>query len=153
MPDINQQLVLDEVQVRLLERAELPRCQRLLTQHHYLGSIKPVGERLYYVATDARGTWLAVLVFSAPAKHLKHRDRWIGWTPAQQARRLSLVVNNSRFLLLPDQTVPNLGSKVLGLVLDRLSADWQARYGHPVLVVETFVDPEQFCGTVYTING
>jgi hypothetical protein len=56
-------------------------------------------------------------------------------------------------LLLPEQTVPNLGSKVLGLVLDRLSADWQARYGHPVLVVESFVDPEQFCGTVYTANG
>jgi hypothetical protein len=34
-----------------------------------------------------------------------------------------------------------------------LSADWQVRYGHPVLVVETFVDPQQFCGTVYTANG
>ena len=39
------------------------------------------------------------------------------------------------------------------LVLARLSQDWQARYGHPVLVVETFVDPDQFCGTVYTANG
>jgi hypothetical protein len=47
----------------------------------------------------------------------------------------------------------NLGSRVLRLTLARLSADWQARYGHPVLVVETFVDPEQFCGTVYRANG
>jgi hypothetical protein len=66
---------------------------------------------------------------------------------------LSLVVNNIRFLLLPDQTFPNLGTRSLRLVLARLSQDWQARYGHPVLIVETFVDPEHFCGTVYTANG
>jgi hypothetical protein len=64
-----------------------------------------------------------------------------------------MVVNNSRFLILPQAHVPNLGSRVLRLTLDRLSADWQARYGHPVLVVETFVDPEQFNGTVYSANG
>jgi hypothetical protein len=84
---------------------------------------------------------------------LKLREKWIGWTSAQARRRLSLVVNNSRFLVLPYKTVPNLGTKTLRLVLERLSDDWQARYGHPVLVVETFVDPEQFCGTVYTANG
>ena len=63
------------------------------------------------------------------------------------------MVNNSRFLILPQAHCPNLGSRVLRLTLDRLSADWQARYGHPVLVVETFVDPEQFNGTVYTAKG
>jgi hypothetical protein len=66
---------------------------------------------------------------------------------------LSLVANNIRFLLLPDRTFPNLGTRSLRLVLARLSQDWQARYGHRVLIVETFVDPEQFCGTVYTANG
>jgi hypothetical protein len=64
-----------------------------------------------------------------------------------------LVVNNSRFLILPHAHVPNLGSRVLRLTLDRLSADWQAQYGHPVLVVETFVDPDQFDGTVYSAHG
>jgi hypothetical protein len=44
------------------------------------------------------------------------------------------VTNNARFLLLPDRTCPNLASQTLRLVLARLSADWQARYGHPVLV-------------------
>src|SRR3990172_3342981 len=97
---------LDQVQVRLAERSELQRVNRLLAAHHYLGSLQPVGERLHYVATDARDDWLAVLVFSAPAKHLKHRDRWIGWTGAQRHRRLSLVTNNSRFLLLPNRTGP-----------------------------------------------
>ena len=153
LPSPEDQTVLDGLRVRLVESDELEHCHQLLDQHHYLRSPKPVGERLYYVATDARGKWLGLLVFAAAAKHLRHRDRWIGWTDAQRERRLSLVVNNIRFLLLPDQTFPNLGTKALRLVLARLSSDWQARYGHPLLVVETFVDPDQFCGTVYTANG
>lgn len=152
-PRPEEQSVLDRLQVRLLDSAELKRCQDRLEEHHYLGSVKPVGERLYYVATDHQGEWLALLVFAAAAKHLKHRDRWIGWTDVQRERRLPLVVNNVRFLLLPDQTFPNLGTRVLRMVLARLSEDWQRAYAHPVLVVETFVDPEQFCGTVYTANG
>jgi hypothetical protein len=153
LPSAEQQAVLDQLQVRLLEPKELSRCNRSLDKHHYLKRIRPVGERLYYVATDAQGQWLALLVFSAAAEHLKHRDGWIGWTAHQRQRRLRLVVNNSRFLVLPQGTVPNLGSKVLRMVLERLSDDWQNRYGHPVLIVETFVDPEQFCGTVYTVQG
>ncbi len=144
---------MDQVKIRLLDAAEYSRFQALFAPHHYLGKIKPVGERLCYVATDAQGQWLALLVFNVAAKHLKHRDRWIGWTPAQRERRLRLVTNNSRFLLLPERTVPNLGSKVLGLVLGRLSQDWQTRYGHPVVVVESFVDPQQFDGTVYSAQG
>lgn len=148
------QALLEQVQVVLVPDPQpRRRFQRLLQQRHYLGGLKPVGEQMYYVAVDAQGRWLALLIFSAAAKHLKHRDQWIGWTRAQCDRRLSLVVNNSRFLILPEARVHNLGSRVLRLTLDRLSADWQARYGHPVLIVETFVDPEQFCGTVYTANG
>ena len=145
--------MLDTVKVRLLEAEEHRRFQALLAKHHYLGRIKPVGERLCYVATDEQGQWLGLLVFNGAAKHLKHRDHWIGWTPLQQDRRLRLVANNSRFLLLPDRTVPNLGSKVLGLVLSRLSEDWKTRYQHPVVLVESFVDPEQFDGTVYSAQG
>lgn len=145
---------LDDIKIlQLAELGDQRRLQWLLRKHHYLGSLKPVGERMFYAAVDAQGHWLAVLVFSAAAKHLKHRDQWIGWTRAQRERRLSLAVNNSRFLILPHRRQPNLGSRVLRLTLDRLSEDWQARYGHPVLVVETFVDPEQFQGTVYTAQG
>lgn len=148
------QALLKEVRVVLVtDPKERRRFQGLLARHHYLGRIKAVGEQLYYAALDAQGRWLALLLFSAAAKHLKHRDQWIGWTRAQRERRLALVVNNSRFLILPETTVPNLGSRVLRLTLDRLGGDWQARYGHPVLVVETFVDPAQFCGTVYTASN
>src|ERR1041384_8646914 len=152
-PGPEDQAVLDRLQVHLLAAEDLARCNQLLDEHHYLGSPKPVGQRLYYVVTNPQGQWLALLVFAAAAKHLKYRDRWIGWTDVQRERRLSLVANNIRFLLLPDQTFPNLGTRVLRLVLARLSQDWQKAYGHPVLVVETFVDPEQFCGTVYTAQG
>jgi len=153
VPTPDEQGLLASLQVRLLEPAELARGHQLLDQHHYLKSPKPVGERLYYVVTDGQGGWMALLIFAAAARHLRYRDRWIGWTDAQRERRLSLVANHIRFLLLPDRTFPNLGTRSLRLVLARLSQDWQARYGHPVLIVETFVDPEQFCGTVYSANG
>lgn len=150
---VDQQRLLDGIHLRLLAPEELPRSQQLLDQHHYLGSLKPVGERLQYAVTDARGDWLGVLVFCAAARRLRPRDQWIGWSEEQRRRRLPLVVSNTRFLLLPHKTVPNLASKTLRLVLSRLSDDWQNRYGHPVLLVETFVDPEHFAGTLYTASG
>lgn len=153
MPVAEEQQLLDQLQTRLVEPEEIGRFNELLDQHHYLGSLKPFGERLYYAVTDAQGQWAALLLFSAASKHLKLREQWIGWSAEQARRRLSLVVNNSRFLVLPDKAAPNVASKALRLVLERLSEDWQARYGHPVLVVETFVDPQLYCGTVYTANG
>jgi hypothetical protein len=65
-----------------------------------------------------------------------------------------LVVNNSRFLVLPERPrYPNLASRILGLTLKRLSADWQERWGHPVLVVESFVDETRYRGTCYRACG
>lgn len=147
-------LDLRQVKACLLTPAkERARARRLLNKHHYLGDVRAVGEQLFYAVTDENDQWLGVLVFCAASRRLRARDTWIGWTEEQRRRRLPLVVNNCRFLLLPDKTVPNLGSRALRLTLDRLSADWEQRYGHPVLLVETFVDPEQFCGTVYTAQG
>ena len=145
---------LEEVRLVLVtDPAERRRFRELVTEHHYLHNCRAVGEQLYYAAQDAQGRWLALLLFSAAANHLKHRDQFIGWTDPQRARRLSLIVNNTRFLILPGPQVANLASRVLRLILARLSEDWQARYRHPVLLVETFVDPGQFCGTLYTANG
>lgn len=153
LPSPDQQSLLDGIQICLLDKTDLPRCDALLAQHHYLGTLQPVGERLHYALTDARGDWLGVLVFCAAARRLRPRDQWIGWSDEQRRRRLSLIVSNTRFLLLPDKTVPNLASKTWRLVLSRLSHDWQLRYGHPVLIVETFVDPAHFSGTLYTASG
>jgi len=142
------------IQIQLLPTSKArARARRLLTKHHYLGDVRAVGEQLFYAITDDRGDWLGVLVFCAASRRLRARDRWIGWSEEQRRRRLPLIVNNCRFLLLPHKTFANLGSRALRLTLDRLSADWQQRYGHPVVLVETFVDPERFCGTVYTASG
>jgi hypothetical protein len=142
------------VQIQLLSSPQdKARAHRLLAKYHYLGDVRAVGEQLFYAITTGHGDWLGVLVFCAASRRLRARDRWIKWSEEQRRRRLPLVVNNCRFLLLPHKTFPNLGSRSLRLVLQRLSTDWQARYGHPVVLVETFVDPEQFCGTVYTANG
>ena len=73
--------------MQLAERSELPRLNRLLDEHHYLGSLKPMGERLYYLATDVPGRLLAVLVFSTAAKHLRARDQWIKWSNEQRRLR------------------------------------------------------------------
>ena len=145
--------VLKRVVVRLLRDEERERFNRHLENEHYLESSTLVGRWLRYVA-EVDGQWVALLTFSAAALHIKARERWIGWSPRQRARRLGFVVNNSRFLVLPErQRYPNLASRVLGLCLRRLSHDWQEQWGHPVLVVESFVDESQYRGTCYKACG
>lgn len=61
------------------------RCFDLLpTKHAYLGAVKPVGERLHGVATDAQDRGSALLLFSAPARHVKCREQWIAWSSEQR---------------------------------------------------------------------
>jgi len=141
-------LDLREIVVRPVGSDDEPRYQELLGQHHYLGALPKISETLWYVASE-REEWVALLSFSASALKCAVRDRWIGWNFRQRYRRLKLVVNNSRFLILPDGHVKNLGSRVLALCQRRLSRDWEARFGHGVLLLETFVDPQRFRGTVY----
>ena len=145
--------VLARVTVRLATEDELGQFNYYLREEHYLESSRFAGQSLRYVA-ELDGQWVALLTFSAPALHLKAREQWIGWSPRQRARRLGLVVNNSRFLVLPErQRYPNLASRVMGLVLRRLSGDWQERWSHPVLVVESFVDESRYRGTCYRACG
>ena len=144
--------MLQGVELRLLRPEERARFDELLVQKHYLKSARLVGEQLRYVA-EYHGQWVALLAWSAGSFHLRARELWIGWTAAQKKRRLPLVANNSRFLVLTDPPVPNLASRLLKLCLDRLGGDWQAAYGHEVLVAESFVDGQQFLGTCYKASG
>ena len=144
---------LSQVNVRLLESGERERFDGLLESEHYLHSARVGGPSLRYVA-EVDGQWVALLVFSGAAPHTKARETKIGWTPRQRARRLCWVVNNSRFLVLPErQHYPNLASRVLGLGLKRLNADWQQQWGHPVVLVESYVDESQYRGTCYRACG
>lgn len=152
-PTASEQEVLGGFQICLLtKKSDLKRFDGLMVKHHYLQSATLVGEHLRYVAVY-RGQWLALASFSAAAYHLRYREQFIGWTPEQRRRRLALVANQSRFLVLPDCHYPNLPSRMLKLLLSRLSDDWQERWGHPVALVETFVDPEYFRGTTYKVSG
>jgi hypothetical protein len=120
-----------------------------LAQFHYLGYRGTVGENLQYTLTDASGRLLACLLFGSPAWKCRARDEFIGWTPQQRQERLGLVTNNTRFLILPHVKVEHLASWTLGRVLRRLSQDWQRKYGHAIVLVETFVERERFAGTSY----
>ena len=137
-----------EIVVRPVRPSEEEQYQGLMEEYHYLGSLRKIGETLWYVATW-QDAWAALVSFSASAWKCGVRDRWIGWDFRHQYDRLKLVVNNSRFLILPHGHVPNVGSHILSLCQKRLPHDWQERFGHPVLLLETFVDPERFRGTVY----
>ena len=120
----------------------------LLARYHYLSFKQPVGENLAYLAADRHGRPLACLLFGSVAWSCAARDRHIGWSVKQRRERLHLLTNNHRFLILPWVQVPCLASHLLGIVARRLSQDWQAKYGHPILLLETFVD-RRFQGTCY----
>jgi len=145
--------ILRRIKLKLLQPEERERFDELLKERHYLHSARLGGQSLRYVA-ELDGEWVALITFSAPALNIKAREKWIGWTPRQRTRRVSFVVNNSRFLVLPDRNrYPNLASRVLGLCLKRLNADWEQEWGHPVLLVESFVDESKYRGTCYRACG
>jgi predicted transposase YbfD/YdcC len=152
-PTADEQTVLRGMQLKLLtSRKDLQKCDQILIEHHYLHSAQLVGERLRY-AVVWQGQWLAVATWSAAAFHLKARDAFIGWTEEQRRQRLPLVANNSRLYVMAQHHYPNLISRFMKLMLGRLSADWQSAWGHPVVLAESFVDPNHYQGTAYKVSG
>lgn len=125
------------------------RFNAYLARDHYLSYRSAVGENLAYLVRDRQGRDLACLLFGAAAWKVGPRDDFIGWTAEQRQANLGQVANNSRFLILPWVRVPELASHILGRVARRIAADWQARYGHPVVLLETFVERDRFRGSCY----
>jgi hypothetical protein len=121
----------------------------LLHRHHYLSHRSSVGENLQYLVCDAQTRPLACVLFGAAAWHCAARDGYVGWEPAIQAQNLHLVADNTRFLILPWVRVPHLGSHLLRRITQRLSRDWQSKYGHPIYLLETFVEHGRFTGAAY----
>lgn len=120
--------------------------------HHYLGALPKIGNAIWYVASS-EGQWLALLSFSASALRCSARDDWAGWGFRHHYDRLHLVANNSRFLILPDCHHKNLASYVLALCKRRIQQDWIDYFGFPLLLLETFVDPEYYQGTIYRASN
>jgi hypothetical protein len=121
----------------------------LLAHEHYLGHRNTVGENLRYLVRDRHGRPVACVLFGSAAWKCADRDAFLGWDRPRRERNLQRLTNNTRFLIPPWVQVPHLASHVLGLIARRIRADWQAKYGHPVHALETFVDRSRFKGTCY----
>jgi hypothetical protein len=117
-------------------------------RYHYLGCCVPFGANLRYWVRN-RDRELACLLWTSPAWKMQARDAWIGWSDEQRKRNLQWIVNNGRFLILPWVRVKGLASKILALSARQMPHDWQTRYGHRPLLLETLVDTKRFRGTCY----
>jgi hypothetical protein len=137
---------LEFVQVRRSPEEAL--FNSLLEQHHYLGYQRPVGEHLKYLV-KAGGHAIACLAWSSAPRHLKLRDRYLGWSEEARQRNVHLLAYNTRFLILPWVEVPHLASHILGRMAKIVPADWQRLYAHSIYWLETFVDTSRFAGTCY----
>lgn len=118
----------------------------LLDNHHYLGYRRAIGHHLRYIAYTQQRP-IGAIAWIAAAQKVAAREQFIGWNNAQRLKNLHLVVNNTRFLVLP--RVPHLASHLLASNIRRLAQDWQARYGYAPVLLETFVDTTRFKGTCY----
>lgn len=121
----------------------------LVDQYHYLGFDRTIGENLKYLVYSRQGRLLACLLFCSSAWACAPRDQFIGWNAQSRRNNLIYTTNNTRFLILPWVKLPHLASHILGLIVRRISSDWQKKYGHPLYLLETFVEKERFKGTCY----
>ncbi len=133
----------------LVETEEQMRIwNELHIREHPRGAGPLVGRQIRYLIDSEHG-WLGGLSFSSSALQLRDRDRWIGWDSETRQQYLDQVVGMSRFLIRNSVNCKNLASKVLGLAMKQLPQEFAARYGFEPLLVETFVDTEQFRGTCF----
>jgi len=144
--------IFDTLEVRPIQRDEVERWSESMRRHHYLGYRGIAGRSLRYVAIlDSR--WVALIGWGSAVLKCTVRDRFIGWDYETKLKRLYLLANNVRFLVLPSVSIKNLASKVLSMNLRRLSGDFQEVYGHPVYLAETFVDVSKFSGCCYRASN
>jgi hypothetical protein len=134
------------VQERTFQSQEF---KSLISQYHYLSFDMTVGENLKYLVYSRQGRLLACLLFGSAAWACAPRDQFIGWNAKSRRDHLIYTTNNTRFLILPWVKVPHLASHILGLIVRRITLDWQRKYNHPLYLLESFVEKERFKGTCY----
>jgi len=118
---------------------------RLISREHPLGRAPLVGAQLRYlimVGTEAVGAF----GFGPASFYLSSRDSWIGWDALAREQNRAQVLGLSRFLLRPGISCTNLSSQCYRLVLTRVRADWEQRYGIVPALVETYVDRSTHTG-------
>ena len=130
-------------------KQELMEFKSYVEQFHYLGYDRNIGENIKYFVSDRRGRQVACLMFGSAAWKCGSRDAYIGWSRERREKALKNMTNNSRFLIFPWVRIPHLASHILSLICRRISSDWVAKYGHPIHMLETFVECGRFQGTCY----
>jgi len=135
------------------EGFELSLFKCLLSLYHYLGFRAAAGENLKYMVYDRHDRPLACFAFGACAWACAPRDAFIGWDAKTRVNNLNFIANNVRFLILPWVKVEHLASHILSKVTKHISSDWQTKYGHPIYMLETFVECGRFKGTCYKAAG
>jgi hypothetical protein len=129
----------------------LVRWRKYVSNHHMLGDPKVFGSQIRYIITS-EGQDLGCLLFSASSWALASREDWIGWTSAERKSRLHLIVNNSRFLVLPWVKIKNLASRALSMAARQIQRDWLEEYCYAPVLLETFVEPP-YKGTCYKASN
>ena len=127
---------------------EMRTWNELMIQDHPRGAGPLVGRQLRYLVQSEHG-WLGGISFSSAALHLEERDKWIGWDWDHRQENLHHVVNMSRFLIRSCVSCKNLASRVLGLAIKQFPDDFENRYCHRPLLLESFVDTSLYRGTCY----
>lgn len=121
---------------------------QLVTEYHYLGQSRLVGRQIRYIVW-IKDRPIACFGWTDSAWAIRARDQWIGWNSKQLAKRRHLIINNARFLILPWVSVPNLASFLIAACATTVVKDWEKKYGHAPVLLETFVDPARFKGVCY----
>lgn len=135
-------------------QAALAFCTGALEEEHALGAGHAAGRRLWQIVRrTSDDAPVAVLLWAASAFHLRDRDAWIGWDAMTRSRRLGLIVNNSRLLILEEHRAPNLATQVLGAALRALPAQWREAHAYTPLLAEAFTDLETHHGTSYKASN
>ena len=143
---------LDKILVRPITTSERPRWRGLCDKHHYLGFEKKFGHQILY-CVEYNEEWIGLIGWASAFSQVPSRDEFIGWNRLSKPKKLEQVANNFRFLLLPGYNQKNLASKAMSLNLKRLHSDWKKFFFTDLLLVETFVNPKKFSGTIYKASG
>ena len=129
----------------------LVQWRKYVSSYHKLGDPRVMGSQLRYMLTT-EGQDLGCLLFSSSSWALSPREKWIGWEAEERKAHLHLIVNNSRFLILPWVHVKNLASRALSMAARRIQRDWLTEYCYAPVLLETFVEPP-YKGTCYKASN
>jgi hypothetical protein len=120
----------------------------LIDKHHYLGHRVQVGRCLKYLIRGD-GKLIGAISFSSPAWKIAVRDKILKQIGLSSSSFRDVVINNSRFCILPEVRVPHLASRILAQATRQVAVDWFEFYSIKPLFAETFVEPNRFEGTCY----